>query len=87
MQQRSMSCLLPTGCQCLGGACDWLLLYVPLLTLPPVWLGCSAVVTKKQGRSRSLGLKISSGEMAWSMCGQSSLASAALAASPFSLES
>lgn len=74
-------------CQCLGGACDWLLQYVPLLTRPPVWLGRSAVVTRKQGLSRSPGLKISSGEMAWSMWGQSSLARAAFAASPFSLES
>lgn len=86
-EKRSLSCLCSTGCQCLTGACDWLLLYVPLLTLPPVWLGRSAVVTRKQGRSLSLGLKISSGDMAWSIWGQSSLARAALAASPFSLES
>lgn len=62
--KRALTTLHARGCQCLTGACDWLLLYIPRLTLPPVWLGRSAVVTRKQGRSRSPGLKISSGDMA-----------------------
>lgn len=66
----------------------WLAAYVPFLTLPPVWLARSfPEVSRKQGLSRSTGLKTSSGDTAWSMWGQSSLARAALDGSPFTLKS
>lgn len=65
--------------------------YVPFLTLAPGCVARPVMFSRKHGVSPrgSQELKIcpSSGEMAWSMCGQSSLASAALAASPFSLGS
>lgn len=64
---------------------------IPFLTRVPVFVDRLPTFSRKHGVSPrdSLGLKSwpSSGEMAWSMWGQSSLASAALAASPFTLGS
>ncbi len=65
--------------------------YIPFFTRVPVFVDRLPTFSRKHGVSPrgSLGLKIwpSSGEMAWSMWGQSSLASAALSASPFTLGS
>lgn len=67
---------------------------IPLRMLPSGECAKSPVDNRKQARSRlylSLAPGVtgdfSSGERAWSIVGQSSLASAAFAASPFCLES